>query len=142
MTTKLNGCIFWLKMMTCWKNIIRLGIKSALILKKNLIANLSTIFFFFLKTKIKCYDDEATYFYKKEMSKVGSNHTCLVVITTDFVFLKRWKLLSAGVLERMKTQRKKVIRYVTDDLEIYSDDSDEEWVKTKYPVKYFLTKMC
>ena len=40
---KLNGCIFWLKMRAYWKKIILFGTKSALILKKNLIANLLTI---------------------------------------------------------------------------------------------------
>ena len=57
-------------------------LKSVLILKKNLIANLSTIIFF-LKTKIKPYSDEATDFHNKKISKVGSNHTCLAVINAD-----------------------------------------------------------
>ena len=50
-------------------------IESALILKKNVIANLSTIKKFW-KTKIKCYGDEDTDFYDKAIPKVGSNHTC------------------------------------------------------------------
>ena len=37
----------------------------------------------FLKTKIKSYGDEATDFHNKESTKVGSNHTCLAVISLD-----------------------------------------------------------
>ena len=48
-------------------------------LKKNLIRRLSTKNFFFLKTKIKSYSDEVTDFYDKEIPKVDSNLTCLVV---------------------------------------------------------------
>ena len=36
-----------------------------------------------LKTKIKSYGDEAIGFRDKEIPKVGSNHTCLAVITID-----------------------------------------------------------
>ena len=35
----------------------------------------------FLKTKIKSYGDEATDFYDNEIPKVGSNYTCLAVIS-------------------------------------------------------------
>ena len=59
MMVKLNGCIFWLKMMTYRKNIILFKIESVLILKKNLIAKLPTIKF--------CW-------------KPKSNHACLAVI--------------------------------------------------------------
>ena len=68
--------------MIYWKNMILLGLKSVLILKKNLIANLSTI----KKNseiKTKSYCDKATGFHDKEIPKVGSNHTCLAVITID-----------------------------------------------------------
>lgn len=37
----------------------------------------------FLKTKVKSEDDEATNFHDKEIPKVGSGYTCLVVITID-----------------------------------------------------------
>ena len=36
-------CIFWLKMMNFWKNIILLGLNSVLALRINLIASLSTV---------------------------------------------------------------------------------------------------
>ena len=66
-------------MMTYWKNIIQFGLKSALMLKKNLIVNLLTTKTF-LKTKIKSYNDEARDFNDKEMRRAGSNHTCLAVV--------------------------------------------------------------
>ena len=34
-----------------------------------------------------------------------------------------------------------MIRYITDDLEISSDDSDKEWNIAKYPARSFLTKI-
>ena len=75
---KVNGCIFWLKVMTYQKNIMLFAVKSVLMSKKNLITRLSTKIFF-LKTKIKSYSDEVTDFYDKEIPKVDSNLTCLVV---------------------------------------------------------------
>ena len=36
-------CIFWLKMINLWKNIILLGLNSVLALRTNLIASLSTV---------------------------------------------------------------------------------------------------
>ena len=62
-------------MMTFWKNIILFVIKSALILKKNLIANLFEIKKKKLKKK-KTYSDETTEFHDKEMTKVGSDYIC------------------------------------------------------------------
>ena len=35
----------------------------------------------FLKAKIKSHGDEVTDFYKKEIPKVDSNHTCLAIIS-------------------------------------------------------------
>ena len=70
---KLNGCIC--QSMTYWKNIILFRIKSTLILKKNLIANLS-------------YGYEMTIFHNEEIPKEDSNHTCLVIISLDFALKK------------------------------------------------------
>ena len=56
-----------------------------MILKKNSIANLLRIKNF-LKTKIKSYCDKATNFHDKEIPKVGSGYTCLVVITIDWFY--------------------------------------------------------
>ena len=36
----------------------------------------------------------------------------------------------------------KMVLYITDDLDITSGDSDKEQIKTKYPTRSFLTKMC
>ena len=69
-------------MMTYQKNITKLGVQSAIILRKNLIANRFTVRF--PKTK-KSYGDEATDFHKKEMQKIGSYDTCLAVTLIDFV---------------------------------------------------------
>ena len=41
----------------------------------------------YLKTKIKSHSDEVTDFYDKEIRKVDSNHTCLAVISLDFVLV-------------------------------------------------------
>ena len=37
-------------------------------------------------------------------------------------------------------KNKKVIRDITEDLEIHSSDSHEEQVRTKYPVRSFFNK--
>ena len=39
----------------------------------------------FLKIKIKSDGDEVTHLFDKETPKVDSNHTCLAVISLDFV---------------------------------------------------------
>ena len=104
--------------MTYCKSIILFGINSALILTKNLIANLSTIKKIF-KTKIKCYSDEATDFYNNKIPNAGSDHTYLAVITIDShlddnyypqVFLKECKYIEKG---------KKVIKHITADIEFF-----------------------
>ena len=40
------------------------------------------------KTEIKSYSDETADFYDKEIPKVGSNHTCLAVISLDSALKK------------------------------------------------------
>lgn len=42
----------------------------------------------FLKTKIKSYGDKAINFPDKEMTKIGSSHTCLNVILIESAFKK------------------------------------------------------
>ena len=61
------------------------GIESATVLKKNLIANLSSTKLFW-KSENKPYGDEGTNIHDKELPKVDSNHTCLAVISFDSVF--------------------------------------------------------
>ena len=41
-----------------------------------------------------------------------------------------------------KRKSEKVIRYITDYLEISSDDSNREQIKFKYPSRSFLTMVC
>ena len=78
---------FLLKMMSYWKNIILFGIKSVLILKKEVdskLVNNKKI----LNPEIKSYGDEATDFHDKDIPKMDSNHTRLAVINVDFALKK------------------------------------------------------
>ena len=68
-------------------NTIQDKMSSEIKKKKILIANLFTIKIF-LKTKIKTYNDEARDFHDKEISQMGSNHTCLALIKIDFSLKK------------------------------------------------------
>ena len=34
------------------------------------------------------------------------------------------------------------VRYINDDLKVSCDDSDGELFKTKYSIRYFLTRSC
>ena len=61
-------------------------IKPVIVLKKNLIVNPSTIFFF-LKTK-RSYNDKATDFHIRKIPKAGSNYLCLSVMLTDCILKK------------------------------------------------------
>ena len=54
-----------------------------LILRKNFLANLSTIKKTF-ENQVKSYSDKTTHFHDKEILKVDSNHTCLAVISLDY----------------------------------------------------------
>ena len=51
--------------------------------KKNLTSSLFIIKKRFLKAIIKSHGEEVTDFYDKEIPKVGSNHTCLALISLD-----------------------------------------------------------
>ena len=97
--------------MNYWENIMRFGIKSAII---------------FLKTKIKSYGDKATDFHDKEMTKVGSIYIYLAVILTDFVLKKDEEYYQQVFSKECKhiEKEKKVIRNTTDDLEVSSDKSE------------------
>ena len=53
-----------------------------------MIANPSTKKKTVLKTKIKTHGNEVTHFHDKEMAKVGSTYSCLMVRWIDFVFKK------------------------------------------------------
>ena len=90
-------------------------IKLAIVLNKNLIAKPCT--------KI-IYSEQATDFNDKEMAKKGSNYICLAVVLINFA-LKKDKNYYLKLFLKCKyiDLEKKVIRYVTDNQEISSDDS-------------------
>ena len=58
------------------------------------------------------------------MSKASSNHTCLAVITIDFILKKYENYFPQAFLKECKYIEEEVIRYITEDLEISFDDSD------------------
>ena len=82
----------------------------------------------FLKTKIKSHGDEATDFYDKKIPKVDSNHTCLLVISSDSALKKNENYYPQVFLKECKYIEKKVIRHINDNLSDFSssDESDEE----------------
>ena len=85
MMDKLNGCIFWLKMMLEKYNTI--WDKFSADIKKEFDCKpvYDTEFW---KTKIKSHGDEVTDFYDKKIPKVESNHTCLEVVSLDSALKK------------------------------------------------------
>ena len=90
----------------------------------------------YLKTKIKSCDGKITKnFHANGVSKEGSHYTCLSVILLDSVF----KYYPQVFLEEYKyvVKENKMTKFINYELEISSDDSDEEnsdkeQIKTKY----------
>ena len=60
--------------------------------------------------------------------KVDSNHTCLAVISLDFVLKKDENYYPQVSLKDCKYTEKKVVRHIHDNLSHFfsSDESDEE----------------
>ena len=79
-----------------------------------------------MKTKTRSYGDEVTHFSNKEIPKVGSNHTCLAVISLDSALKKDEIYYLQLFLKECNKIEKNVMRHLIDDLESSSDDSDEE----------------
>ena len=117
------------------KNMLLLGIKSALIYKKNLIASL-----FLdsdpvynknnLNAKIKPHGDEVTDIYNKKNSdsRLQSYLFSHTVISLDTVF-KKDDNYPKMFLKESKYIEKKVIRHISDnlsDFSYFSDEFDEE----------------
>ena len=73
------------------------------------------------------YGDEATDFLNEEMAKLDSNYTCLAVIEIDFILKKDENYYPQIFLIECKyiEKEKMALRYITDDLENYFEDSDE-----------------
>ena len=80
----------------------------------------------YLKTKIKYHGDEFTDFYDKEIPKVNFNHTCLTVITLDFVPKKDESYYPQIFLKECKYIMKKVIGHILSIFSFDDDESDEE----------------
>ena len=75
-----------------------------------------------MKTKIKSHGDEFTKlqsykFYK--IPSVGSNHTCLAVISLDSTLKKDDNCYPQVFLKECKYIELKVIRHITQDIEIF-----------------------
>ena len=79
----------------------------------------------FLKTKIKSRGDEVKDFYNTKIPRVDSNHTCLAVISLDFVLKKDGTFYPWVILKECKYIEKKVVKHITDHLESSSNDSDD-----------------
>ena len=80
-----------------------------------------------MKTKVKSHGDEVTDFYYKEIPRVDSNHTCLAVISLDSALNKDGNYCPHVFLKKCKYIKKRLLDiYIIDDLESFSDDSDEE----------------
>ena len=65
-----------------------------------------------MKTKIKSHGDEVTYFYDKEIPKMGSNYTCLVVFSLDPALKKKYNYYPQVLLKDCKYIEKKVVRHM------------------------------
>ena len=74
---------------------------------------------------IKSHGDEVINFYNKKNPKVDSNYTCLAVISLDSALKKDKSYYPQVFLKECKNIERKVIRHITDDIESFSDDSDQ-----------------
>ena len=79
----------------------------------------------FLKTKIESHGDEFTDFYDKKIPKVYSNHTCLSVISLDYILKKDENCYPQVFLKECKYIEKKIVRHIHDNLSDFSSSSDE-----------------
>ena len=83
----------------------------------------------YVKTKIKSYNGKMnTNFRNNEIPKEGSQCVCLSVIFSDSVSKKDRNYYPQVFLEEHKyvVKEKKKSKFITDDKEISSDDSDKE----------------
>ena len=75
-----------------------------------------------MKIQIKYFGDDAKDFRDKKIPEVGSNYTCSAVILIDFVLKEKDEKYNLQVfLNECKSSKeeKMMIRYITDDLEIF-----------------------
>ena len=66
----------------------------------------------YLKTKVKSHDDKVTDFCDKETLKLGSNHTCVAVISLDSALKKVENCCPQVFLKEYKYIEKKVVRRI------------------------------
>ena len=78
-----------------------------------------------MKTKIKSHGDEVTDFYDKKIPKLGSNHTCLAVISLDSALKKNDNFYPQVFFKEYKHIEEKVVRHIHDSLSDFSYSSDE-----------------
>ena len=79
-----------------------------------------------MKNKVKSHGDKATDFYDEKIPKMDSNHTCLAVINLNSGLKKEENYYPQVFLKECKYIEKKVVRYIIDDLESSSNDSDKK----------------
>ena len=79
-----------------------------------------------MKTKIKSYCDEDIDFHNKEIPKAGSDCICLAITMIDSALKIEENYYLQAFLKECKYTEKEVIRHITEDIEIFSSDSDEE----------------
>ena len=79
-----------------------------------------------MKTKSKSHGDEVKDFYNEEIPNLDSNYSCLAVISLDSAVKKDDNYYLQGFLKECKYMKKKVLKHITQDIKIFSSDSDEE----------------
>ena len=111
------------------KHTTKFGKKSATLSKKidsNPVYNEK-----YIKTKIKSYNGKInTNFHNNKIPKEGSEYICLSVIILDSLYKKDKRYHPQVFLEEcnyvIKETKKSIKKFVANNIEISSDDSDEE----------------
>ena len=62
---------------------------------------------------------------------MSSNHTCLAVISLDSVLKKGKNYYPQVFLKECKYSEKKFVWHITDDIQNFSSNSNEEQIKSK-----------
>ena len=83
----------------------------------------------YLKTKIESYNGKInTIFHNNKIPKEGSQSICLLVTLIDSVYRKDKYYYPQVLLDECKyvVKERKMSKFITDDIEISSDDSNRE----------------
>ena len=78
-----------------------------------------------MKTKINFYSNETAVFHDKEIPKVNSNLNSLVAMNLDCTLNEDRNYCLQVFLKECKYIKKVMIRNLMEDIEIFSNDSDE-----------------